>query len=43
MKKDFESVKALAGVLKKEWIPLLERTVPKVMVHILPYFAVGEY
>ena len=42
MKKDFESVRQMAVVMSKEWLPLLEKTLPKILVHIFPHFATGK-
>ena len=42
MKKDFDSIRQMAKAMGKEWLPLLEKTLPKIVVHIFPHFAAGE-
>ncbi len=42
MKQDMEQTRHLAEVIGKQWLPLLQHTIPKILVHILPYFAAGK-
>ena len=43
MRKDFDSIRQMAKAMSKEWLPLLEKTLPKIVVHIFPHFAAGEF
>ena len=43
MRKDFDSIRQMAKAMGKEWLPLLEKTLPKIVVHIFPHFAAGEF
>ena len=43
MRKDFDSTRQMAKAMGKEWLPLLEKTLPKIVVHIFPHFAAGEF
>ncbi len=42
MKQDMEQTRHLAEVIGKQWLPLIQHTIPKILVHILPYFAAGK-
>ena len=39
---DVDAVRQVAARMNKEWRALLEKTLPKIVVHIFPYFAVGK-
>ena len=42
MRKDTAAAKNVAETISSEWRPLLEACLPKVLVHILPLFAVSK-
>lgn len=42
MQKDIAAVKTVAETIGSEWCHLLEACVPKVLVHILPLFAMSK-
>ena len=42
MRKDTAAAKNVAETIGSEWCPLLETCLPKVLVHILPLFAVSK-
>ena len=43
MKNDLDSIRQMALAMGKEWHPLLEKTLPKIVVHIFPHFAAGGW
>ena len=42
MRKDTAAAKNVAETIGSEWCPLLEMCIPKVLVHILPLFAMSK-
>ncbi len=42
MAKQLEAIGEIGRVLKQEWRTLVETSIPKILIHILPLFAISK-